>query len=157
MREAIGAEVEARVHRFRELHLTDDVAAVKANLGTMPASDRELLLLELDDLMDKYADLSVLYLCDGAWITGFVDANEAHLVDIGHALGQPVPAEALRSAFATVRASRVPEAFRTPAGRQYLYTIVPGSCRVVMPRPTLKQHLKHSAPWQLARRLVRGA
>jgi hypothetical protein len=157
VRDAVGEEIEAWVYRFRELRLSDDVAAAKARLGGMDARDRQLMLLELADLMDKYADLGVLYFGDGAWVTDFVDANEIHLVEIGHALGQPVLAEALRIAFATARASRVPDAFRAPAHRKYLYTIVPGSCRVVMPPPTLGRRIKGSAPWRLARRLVRGA
>jgi guanosine-3',5'-bis(diphosphate) 3'-pyrophosphohydrolase len=157
VRHAVGAEIEAWVYRFRELRLTDDVASVKRNLGALDARDRQLLLLELADLMDKYADLSVLYFGDGRWVTDFVDANESHLIEIGHALGQPVLAEALRIAFATVRASRVPDAFRAPADRKYLYTIVPGSCRVVTPTPTLERRIKNSAPWRFARRLVRGA
>ena len=155
VREAVGDDVEDCVHRFRELRLTDDLAPLKARIGSLSERDRMIVAIEFADLLDKYADLSVLYFGDGRWVTRYVDANESDLLEIGYALNQPVLTDALRCSIARVRSHSVPDALRSPADRKYLYTVVPPS---LTERPRLKWQrvVKRSAPWRLVRRVIRG-
>lgn len=155
VRDAVGDDIESCVHRFGELRLTGDVQAVRAQIGSMSERDRMILAIELADLLDKYADLSVLYFGNGDWVTRFVDAHEHELIDIGYALGQPVLADALTHAIARVRSRQVPPALRSSPERRYMSTIVPLSC-IVRPKLTWTKAIKQSVPWQFARRAIRG-
>lgn len=155
VRRAVGVRIEACVHRFSELRLANNVSAIKARLPQLDPHDRMLLAIELADALDKYADLSVLFFGDGAWVTRFVDANEQDLMDIGYAIEQPMLAGALQLAIARVRASSIPHSVRSAPDRKYLYTIVAPS-QIIRPRLKWASVIKQSWPWQLARRMVRG-
>jgi hypothetical protein len=115
-----------------------------------------LLVVDLADIVEKYADLGVLYFGDGEWATSFVDAHEVALIELSTALGQPLLADALAVAIARVRAGQVPAVLRSERSHKYLYPIVPLSCRQTM-RDRWVVRLKRSAAWHWARAVVRGA
>lgn len=154
VRDAVGEDIERCVHRFSELRLVDDLQAVRQQMGALSDRDRMILAIELADILDKYADLSLLYFGSCDWVTCFVDAHEQELIDIGHELGQPVLADALKQAIARVRTSQVPTALRSTPERKYLYTLVPPSL-MVRSTHTWTKAVKDSAPWQFARRVIR--
>ncbi len=154
VRNAVGSEIESCVHRFSELRLVHRLPTIKANVATMSDRDRMILSIDLADILEKYADLGVLYFGDSRWVTRFVDAHEPDLVSLAHQVDQPVLAEALSLAISRVRSGHVPPELVSSPEHAYLYTIVPPSC-MERPRLTWTRALKQTALWQFARRVVR--
>lgn len=154
VRRAVGDEIESCVHRFGELRLSSRFPEIRANIGTMIDRDRLLLTIELADILEKYADLGVLYFGDSRWVTRFVDAHEQDLLELAHQLDQPVLAEALSLAISRVRSSQVPTELANHPEHVYLYSLMPGSC-MERPRITWTRALKRTTLWQFARRIVR--
>jgi len=156
VRRAVGCEIESSVHRFSELRLSRRFPEIRANIGTMIEGDRLLLTIELADILEKYADLGVLFFGDSRWITRFVDAHEQDLLELAHLLNQPVLAEALSLAISRVRSSQVPTELASSPEHAYLYRLIPGSW-MERPRITWTRALKQTTFWQFARRIVRGS
>jgi hypothetical protein len=154
--DAVGADIEACALRFSELRIHKRPASVATTLDTLSARDRMLLLVDLADILEKYADMGLLYFGDSDWATSFVDAHEGALIQLCTALGQPVLAEALALAIARLRAGQVPAVLRSAGEHKYLYPIVPLSCRATT-RDRWVARLRQSTAWHLARRILRGA
>jgi alpha-D-ribose 1-methylphosphonate 5-triphosphate synthase subunit PhnG len=116
VRERIGAAAEALVRRFRRLRLRESGANV--SVDALPASDRELLLLDLADHFEKYLDASLAYYRDPSWIREFDVPHRAALRDLAERLGHPAFGDELVDAMERQVEwfEKVPASLRTGAG-----------------------------------------
>ena len=130
VREAVGAKVEDSIHRFRALRLTEkSLLEMSSRLDALDTRDRNLILVELGDFLEKYLDHGVLYYGDHEWVTGFVAKHGNVLVEIAQRLGYPQLGEALSDAFSATATETVPDVLRSTGGRKYIALVVPRSCR----------------------------
>lgn len=131
VRDAVGAEVETYVHRFRETRSIQRTARAIPhldNLDTLDARDRYVVVIELADILEKYTDGGLLYYGDYAWVTGFVAEQRDTLTQLASRLGYPQLATALDRAFESVTSEPAPEELRTK--RKHLALVMPLSCRL---------------------------
>ena len=128
IRDGVGERVEALLERFREVRLRlDTLDDIRRSLPERTEIDRQLILVELADHLEKYVDLGLLYFGDNAWVESERMADG--LVAIAGELGQPRLAEMLSSAIAEAATTDVPAELRTSDGRSFLKLEVPRSCR----------------------------
>ena len=138
--EAVGEEIEGYVVRFRSLRLNREIES----WGDV---ERNLMILELADKLDKYVDMNLLFAGDAEWVKRFMNAHEAELVDIAGRLGQPVLAGALTLAVARAeKRGSVPTVLRSEPHRKYAYRIQPASL-TLRPKLALKGQ---SVTWPVA-------
>lgn len=131
VRAAVGAEVEELVCRFRELRLTRlRMEAVRRLPETLSARDRQLVVMDLADMLELFANLGVLYFGDHQWATGRAAESGVMLVEIAECLGYPQLGIALKEAFAAATLESVPAVLRSEPEWKFLRLIVPMSCRV---------------------------
>jgi hypothetical protein len=148
---AVGVAVEDIVHRFhlRRVQLdTDDV--YRARIEGLEQQQREVLLLDLADIVEKHVDASVLFHGDGSWISEPVRRHHAFLVDLARRIGEPLLATMLEERYADVsETAQLPAALRAPTHRRHRDLIVPTSCRRrLYPRlATLARWLVHPERW----------
>ena len=100
---------------------------IRRSLPERTEIDRQLILVELADHLEKYVDLGLLYFGDNAWVESERMADG--LIAIAGELGQPRLAEMLSSAIAEAATVDVPAELRTSDGRSFLKLEVPRSCR----------------------------
>lgn len=154
--QAVGSEVEGLIERFSQWRLTDRLPLTADDIAAMSQLDRMILTIDLADVLDKYVDMNLLYAQDSEWISDFVDAHEAALIQLAHRLDQPVLAHAMALAFEQVRSNPIPDTLVSKPGSRYARQIVPSSW-VVRPSIRWTQRIKGTRPWRFARRLIRGA
>jgi hypothetical protein len=131
VREAVGPEVEECIYRFRALRLTEkSMLDIPRRLDELGARDRNLIVMELGDILEKYTDYGVLYYGDNRWVTDFVGKHGNVLIEIAERLGHPQLGAALREAFAAAANESIPESLKSPGHLQYMELIVPRSCRL---------------------------
>lgn len=135
VRDAVGAEVEALVDRFRGLRITGrTIGQIEERLGSYDETERWLLLADLADHLEKYVDHGVLYFGDGSWITDEVGAFGERMTMLAERLDQPALAVMMRDAFASAAASPpVPPALRGKTGQKYLALTMPLSATRRLP------------------------
>lgn len=147
VRAALGAEVETMVHAFRSFRITPQtIDRFEAGLDSCGAFERNLLLTDLADHLEKYVDRGVLYFGDGDWVTSEVALLGARLTAMAGRLGQPELGRMLQDAFDAVAGmDRAPEILR-PAKRKYLALTPPLSLK---PRlyPLLVAYFRRK-PWK---------
>lgn len=128
---AVGVAVEDIVHRFHLSRVrldTDD--AYRPRIEGLARSQREVLLLELADIVEKHVDASVLFHGDGTWISEPVRRHHEFLVEHARRIGEPLLATMLEQRFADVAAiARLPQSLQAPGHRRHLDLVVPTSCR----------------------------
>lgn len=130
VREAVGPEVEECIYRFRDLRLERFFLDIYQRLDELDARDRNLLVMDLGDLLEKYVDYGVLYYGDNRWVISFVEKHGKGLIEIAERLGHPQLGEAMRDAFAAAARESIPESLRSPSHRRVMELVVPRSCRV---------------------------
>ena len=131
VQQAVGDRIEAIVHRFhrRRVRLNPG-EGYRQRIDRLAAEDREVLLFDLADVIEKHVDGSVLYHGDGDWITTPVAQHGTYLIELAGQIGQPALARMLADGFAAVaRDPGLPEALRAPRNRRHLVLVVPQSCR----------------------------
>jgi len=142
VKEAVGEDVAGLLERFRELRIRDDtLPEIQRSLSERTETDRNLILVELADQLEKYVDLGLLYYGNDDWVHG--NKIGPQLVTLANDLGKPQLAEMLSSAFAEVAAAHVPAELRTSDGRRYLKLVVPRSCRRRL-APRVRAHLRRA-------------
>jgi (p)ppGpp synthase/HD superfamily hydrolase len=142
VREAMGERIEALLYRFGSLRIgADTVVEMKRTLPERSDVEKGLLLVDLADHLEKYADLGILYFGDAGWIFEMTELLGPDLIDIAHQLGQPRMAEMLSRAFeeASSKIGEVPEELRASDGRQHLKLVIAMSCRL---KPRLRLQIE---------------
>lgn len=131
VREAVGPEVEECIYRFRALRLTEkSILDISRRLDELDTRDKNLIVMELGDILEKHVDFGVLYYGDHRWVTDFVGKHGNALIEIAERLGHPQLGAALREAFAATALESIPQVLRSDDERRYLELVVPRSCRV---------------------------
>ena len=159
-REALGSEVEGLIYRFHRRFRDEwpTLADLRARLDGMDAIDRDLVLIELADGLEKYVDGGVGYYGDGDWGDEGVALHTDQMKDIAGRLGQPQLVEMIAALIEDAPAAdtAVLAALRPSDGRKYLELSVPRSCRrriEVMLRPIVRKLLMRYQP---KTRVLRG-
>ncbi len=132
MRHVVGEAIEQQVHRFRQYRVNARTAPkLMARMEELDESERQLVLVDLADHLEKYVDDALLYYGDNAWVFNATDKCGPMMIELAERLGQPELAGALKESFerAVRRRDQVPSVLRTSDGRRYLKLFVPHSCR----------------------------
>lgn len=130
VRKAVGAEVEALVHRFRHFRITGKtIDRVEADLDSYGESERHLVLADLADHLEKYADDGVLYFGDSRWVTDEVMLYGDRMILMAERLGQPNLGEMMRQRFGAVTGKPLAPQILRPGDQKYPEMIMPLSAR----------------------------
>lgn len=151
VRDAVGNRIEGLLLRFRKLRITPKtVGGISSRLDQLDPIDRNLLILDLADYLEKYIDLGVLYFGDNRWLVSTVDKYGADLIEIARRLDEPKLATALSEAFAQAAADRhdIPDALRTSNNQKYMELVLPRSCSYRL-GVYLRKLLRDSRKWWL--------
>jgi len=97
VRTAVGDEVESMIRRFAEVRIDRHLAELIARADQMGSIDRQLALMDLTDILEKFLDQGVLYFGEKDWVTEFAQAQIENLVSFSSTLGQPLLGEAKKS------------------------------------------------------------
>jgi hypothetical protein len=131
VRGAVGEEVERLLARFQEIRIgRTGIAEARRALPERSADERALLLVDLADYLEKYADMGVLYYGQNDWVLDTSDEIGEQLVAFAGALGHSGLGGELAAAIEEARAQDpAPAELRPADGRRYLKLVVPRSCR----------------------------
>jgi (p)ppGpp synthase/HD superfamily hydrolase len=130
VRDAVGGEIEALVHRFTNLRLhPETIERDRRELDELDQTGRRLQLLAVADHLEKYVDLGVRYFGDDRDIASWTERIGPQLVEIAGELAGPEFARAVASAFERAEAANVPAELRASDGAEELKLVVPRSCR----------------------------
>lgn len=132
VREAVGKEIESLINRFRQFRITPTtIDEISGRIDQLDQVDRQLLLIDLADYLEKYVDCGVLYFGDSRWITDVVQDFGDRLIEIAGRLGEPKFAAMLKEGFEQAAAAEagMADALRASHGQKYLQLVVPRSCR----------------------------
>lgn len=135
LRERLGADVEATVLRFRDRRLRtmplpiDGEQTTTLDIEHMSELDRELVLLDLADHFEKFADGSLAYYGDCRWILEFDEPRLEQLAALATRLGQAEFGAQFVAAALQQRVwmERVPASLRTAGAQRYVQLRMPGS------------------------------
>jgi hypothetical protein len=131
VRDAVGPEVEECIYRFRALRLTEkSILDIGRRLDELDARDKNLIVMELGDILEKHVDYGVLYYGDNRWVSDFVGEHGNALIAIAERLGHPELGAAMREAFVATANESIPQVLRSEGERKYMELVVPRSCRV---------------------------
>jgi hypothetical protein len=130
VRNALGAKVEEMVHRFRHFRITSKtIDRIEAELDSYGDFERHLVLTDLADHLEKYADDGVLYFGDSRWVTDEVNLHGDRMVLMAERLGQPRLGEMMRQRFAAVAGKPLAPQILRPGDQKYPEMIMPLSAR----------------------------
>jgi len=129
VRKAVGEEVESLIRRFGNARIDRHLAELIVRADQMDAIERQLALMDLADLLEKYLDQGVLYFGQKDWVTEFAQGQIENLVSFSSMLGQPLLGEALRRTINDAESARIPQVLRSSADRKYLQYLPPLSHR----------------------------
>lgn len=158
LRDALGAGIEELLIRFREIRVNRNaIGAIQRNLEGISETDRHLLLMDLADWLEHYADCGIIYYGNSDWVRNRTLVNGRHSIDLAEQLGHPRLAKWLREAFASVEGTADwPEDLRSPQGQAYVKLVLPRSCKLRL-WPNLRRIIRRSvgplAPRAVLRRL----
>lgn len=150
---AVSRDVEAHVYRFwtmlRKKPL--ELPALKERLDALTSRDRQLLVVDLADTLEKCHDLGPLYYGDGRWLRDYVRGEGPVLIALAEQLGHADLAAMLSDCFSRLLSTTIPQSLESADSRQqYARLEIPRSC---MRRPGIVARRKM---WWLWRRLRRG-
>jgi hypothetical protein len=129
VRRAVGPEVEALLYRFRTSRIDEHtLPGILERLPAMDAIEKQLLLIDLADMVDKHADNAVEYFGEPDWLVEEDGRIGADVVEIARRLDQPRLAAMLTEAFESSRNAASDRDLRASDGRRYMALIVPPSC-----------------------------
>ena len=130
VREAVGREVEELVHRFRHFRITGrTVDRIESELDSYGEVERHLILTDLADHLEKYADDGVLYFGDARWVTDDVRLYGDRMILMAERLGQPRLGEMMRQRFDMVAGRPLAPRILRPGDQKYPEMIMPLSAR----------------------------
>lgn len=132
VRSAVGGEIEALLVRFLELRIRPgNVEEIRHRIAELDETGRRLLLVDLADYLEKYADLGVLYFGANDEIVRTTELIGDDLIDVARELGEPRLADMLSAQIeeATAQAGEVPVELRASDGRRHMKLVAPRSCR----------------------------
>lgn len=154
VRAAAGQSVAALLEQFGQSRLIPDRASeLCVRIATYDETQRNLIAVDLADIIEKLVDRGAAYFGDGAWVTDPLAQHGDALIDLANALGRPVLAGMLQQGLADLCMGRPIPAELQQDGQKYLELVVPLSCRR---RSTLvlREHLRgywHKAASLMAR------
>lgn len=130
VREAVGADVETLVHRFRHFRITGNtIDRIEGDLDSYGDVERHLVLTDLADHLEKYADDGVLYFGDSQWVTDDVNLYGDRMIVMAERLGQPGLGDMMRQRFDAVAGRPLAPQILRPGERKYTEMIMPLSAR----------------------------
>jgi len=129
VRAAVGEDVETLIHGFAQRRIDRHLSELVDNVEQLSETERQLVIMDLADLLEKYLDQGVLYFGQGEWVTGFAERRLEDLVCLSDRVGQPVLGAALRRAIGAARNARIPEVLRSSGERKYVDFLPPLSYR----------------------------
>jgi hypothetical protein len=130
VRQAVGPQVEALVHRFRHFRITaGTIDRIEAELDSYGEFERHLVLTDLADHLEKYADDGVLFFGDSRWVTDDVMLYGDRMIAMAERLGQPKLAEMMRQWFEAVAGKPLAPQVLRPGDRKFPEMILPLSAR----------------------------
>jgi len=132
VRDSVSPEVEECIYRFRELRLEKNLPKFCEGLDKLDKRDQQLIVMDLADILDKYAYLGVLYFGDNRWVNRFALQNKDTLIKLANDLGYPQMGTALEDAFITATTEQIPEVLKSEPNWKYLRLIVPESYHLSM-------------------------
>ena len=113
------------------LRLTEkSVLDISARLDDLDERDRNLVAMDLADVLEKYVDHGLLYYGDNRWVTDFVDNHGKLLIEMAERLGHPQLGAALRESFAASAIESVPDVLRSEGHVHNMELVVPRSCQL---------------------------
>jgi (p)ppGpp synthase/HD superfamily hydrolase len=133
VRGAVGEGVEALVVRFAELRIRPgSVERIRRGLAELDETERRLVLVDIADHLEKYADLGLLYFGENEEILDTTERVGGDMIEIARELGEPGLAEMLSAHFseAAAEAQRVPAELRASDGRRHVKVVAPRSLPV---------------------------
>jgi hypothetical protein len=126
VREAVGADVETLVYRFRHFRITGHtIDRIEDELDSYGDVERHLILTDLADHLEKYADDGVLYFGDSAWVTDEVTLYGDRMIVMAERLGQPRLSKMMRERFDAVAGRPLAPQILRPGERKYPEMIMP--------------------------------
>ena len=129
---ALGEAAEDLISRFPAYRITlETIDDISARLNEFDEEERYLVLIDLADHLEKYADLGVLYYGEDCWAREIVELHGDRLCEIARCLDQPDLGFSLSEAFKVVEAEdkTLSGRLRSSDGRRHMTLIVPRSCR----------------------------
>lgn len=132
VRAAVGERVDDLLMRFRNIRLRRSLDRTLEGFDELSEDDRQLLLLDLADHLEKYLDGALAYYGDCSWIVDFDLPNMPKMVELAERLGHPqmgrMLADAMREQLDWME--QVPHFLRTRNGQKYIALRMPGCCKV---------------------------
>lgn len=149
MREALGERIESMLLRFRSFRVRPEtIASLNARLDGLTEVERDLILIDLADKLDKYTDLGVRYFTVNEWATGEIVQCGDEFIALAKRLGYPALAEQMAADFKAAAEADVPGFMHPDDGR-----IV---SEIVAPLSTLTKPWLYPFIWrELLRRKLR--
>ena len=153
VRKEVGERIEVLIDRFRKFRVgPKSIQDISSRLDQVDQSDKNLVIIDLADYLEKYVDLGVCYWGNSRSLVDVVAKHGEQLIAIAMRLGYPQLATMLAEAFEQASEAEIPDSLRTSNGRKQLELVVPRSCRVRL-RIVLLRRL--SALWQRLGRRTR--
>jgi (p)ppGpp synthase/HD superfamily hydrolase len=145
VRAAVGSAIEELVYDFhREMRLERRLQVYEeTRAGALTPNQRDCLLIDLADVMEKHLDLGVLYAGAADEFIAEARKEQSMFVAAAERLGYPQLATELTDAFAATFAAEPSqyEGLQPSDGRHYLELIVPRSC-FERPQVVLRRRLR---------------
>ncbi len=130
VRKEVGERIEVLIDRFRKSRIgRKTIKDISSRLDQLDQTDRNLVLMDLADYLEKYVDLGVCYWGNSRSLVDVVAKHGEQLITIAMRLGYPQLATMLAEAFEQASEAEIPDSLRTSNGRKRLELVVPRSCR----------------------------
>jgi len=115
VREAVGTDVEALIFRYTHFDWNaKTIPAIRDRVASLPAFEREVLVIRLANELEDHLDCGVLYCGNGEQRRAYIRSPLNQSVDMARMLGEPRLADALDEAFQETLRAELPAALRTP-------------------------------------------
>ena len=129
VQDAVGGKVEELIFRFKDLRFDSQrMKEMYEEPGKLNPVDRQLVVMDFADLLEKYVDLGVLYYGDNHWVTNVVEDHGKLVIKTAERLGYLELTTALKEAFLTASLESVPDSLKSGKDWRVLRLVVPLSC-----------------------------
>lgn len=135
VRNTVGESIEGLLTRFNEFRiLPSTLKKISRQIKHFDKTERQLVIVDFADRLEKYVDLGELYAADNQWVIGFDQVYRTELLDIAQQLDTPKLVDWLSETFDQMEQARsvIPDILRTTNRHDnpaFEDLIVPLSCR----------------------------
>ena len=131
--DVVGAQAETAIRRFHGQRMERRFDDANCSVERLDTLDRDLLTIDLADLLEKFTDLGVLYLGNRRWEDNVVERHGEQIRRMAERLGHPQLAAALHDEFERSRNAQIPECLRQSGDWRYAKLVMPNACRLGWP------------------------